>query len=99
MDTHLERQTEIIFKHHLESILAKDVDGVLQGFAEDAVVFSPDGPIRGREQIRADVNEFLHHLTPKFLNDFKVGRPPLYQKFQDRTTRQIPMVLLTPCVD
>ncbi len=78
MDTDLERQTEIIFKHHLESILAKDVDGVLQGFAEDAVVFAPDGPIRGREQIRADVNEFLHHLTPKFLRDFKVGRQDIY---------------------
>ena len=74
----VERQTETIFKHHLESILAKDLDGVLQGFAEDAVVFAPDGPIRGRERIRADVNEFIHRMTPKFLSDFKVGRQDIH---------------------
>ena len=28
-----------------------------------------------------------------------VAKAPLYQKFQDRTTRQIPMVLLTPSAD
>ena len=28
-----------------------------------------------------------------------VAKAPLYQKFQDRTTRQIPMLLLTPCAD
>ena len=28
-----------------------------------------------------------------------VAKAPLYQKFQDRTIRQIPMVLLTPYVD
>ena len=78
MDKDVERQTETILKHHLESILAKDLDGVLQGFAEDAVVFAPDGPIRGREQIRADVNEFIHHMTPKFLSDFKVGRQDIH---------------------
>ena len=51
---------------------------MLHGFAEDAVVFAPAGPIRGRDQIRADVNEFLLHSTPKFLNDFKVGRQDIY---------------------
>ena len=75
MDTELEKQTEMVFEHHLESILAKDVDAVLQGFAEDAVVFAPDGPIRGREQIRAAVNESLQHLTTKFLDDFQSWPP------------------------
>ena len=28
-----------------------------------------------------------------------VAKAPLYQKYQDRTTRQIPMVLLTPLTD
>ena len=28
-----------------------------------------------------------------------VAKAPLYQKYQDRTTRQIPMVLLTPFTD
>ena len=28
-----------------------------------------------------------------------VAKAPLYQKYQDRTTSQIPMILLTPCAD
>ena len=28
-----------------------------------------------------------------------VAKAPLYQKYQDRTTRQIPMVLMTPFTD
>ena len=78
MDTELEKQTEMVFKHHLESVLAKDVDAVVQGFAADAVIFGPDGPIRGREQIRAEFNESLQDLTTKFLDDFKVGRQDIY---------------------
>ena len=28
-----------------------------------------------------------------------VAKAPIYQKYQDRTTRQIPLLLLTPCTD
>ena len=28
-----------------------------------------------------------------------VTKAPIYQKYQDRTTRQIPLLLLTPCTD
>jgi len=63
MDTELEKQTEMVFKHHLESVLAKDVDAVMQGYAEDVVIFGLDGPTRGREQIGAEVNKSLQQLT------------------------------------
>ena len=69
-----ETQTEAIFRHHLDSILTKDVDAVLEGFAEDAVVFTPDGPIRGHEKIREDSIEFSKLVTTEFLDSFKVGR-------------------------
>ena len=41
-------------------------------------MFTPDGPIRGHDQIRADIHEFLQQVTPEFLKDFKVGRQDVH---------------------
>ena len=59
MGTDIEKQTETVFKRHLESILARDVDRIVEGFAEGAAVFAPDGPVRSHESIRGVIAEFI----------------------------------------
>jgi ketosteroid isomerase-like protein len=44
--------TEVV-QHHLQSFGANDLDGILSDYALDAVLFTPDGTLRGIDAIRA----------------------------------------------
>ena len=46
MATGTTKQTEAVLAHHMEVIVAKDVDGILEDFTEDSVLFTPDGLAR-----------------------------------------------------
>ena len=54
------RSTQDVFNHHMEAFGAGDVDGILEDYAEDSVMISPDGTVlRGPEQIRPMVEQFI----------------------------------------
>ena len=44
--------TEVV-QHHLQSFGARDLDGILSDYAPDALLFTPDGTLRGHAAIRA----------------------------------------------
>lgn len=44
--------TSDVVAHHLESFGAGDIDAMLADYASDAVMFTPDGPLMGRDAIR-----------------------------------------------
>jgi limonene-1,2-epoxide hydrolase len=44
---------EEIFEHHAAAVNAADLDAMVHDYAEDAVVMSPDGVVRGREAVRS----------------------------------------------
>lgn len=44
--------TTQLVQRHLQSFFAGDLDGILSDYAPDAVFFTPDGTLRGREAIR-----------------------------------------------
>lgn len=43
---------ESVLEHHLASFGAGDLDGILSDYAPDAVLFTPDGPLRGHAGIK-----------------------------------------------
>jgi len=45
------KQTERVLAHHLEAF-ESGVDAILADYAEDAVLLTDKGPLRGRDQIR-----------------------------------------------
>lgn len=47
-----EQQSLDTFQHHVAAFQAADLDGVLADFADDAIVFTPDGVFEGQQQIR-----------------------------------------------
>jgi ketosteroid isomerase-like protein len=47
------RRTEAALSRHIAAIKVGDADAVMRNFADDAVVYTPDGPLRGQEAIRA----------------------------------------------
>ena len=67
-------QTRATFEHHLKAIFAKDVDAIMEDFAEDAVLFTPDGLFRGAGEVREFFIGFVANLTPEMLADFSATR-------------------------
>jgi ketosteroid isomerase-like protein len=68
------RSTADILSHHLESVVAKDVDAVLSDYATDAVLLTPDGQFVGKEAIGKFVSDFTLLLTPEFMANFALTR-------------------------
>jgi len=41
-----------VVDHHLKSFRDRDLEGILSDYAPDAILFTPDGPLRGAEAMR-----------------------------------------------
>ena len=54
--------TQEVLDHHLKSFAAGDIDGILADYAPGAIMFTPDGPLRGADAIRP----FFHALLAEF---------------------------------
>ena len=46
------RTPQEIFAHHASALMAGDVDGMVADYAEDAVLITPAGAVRGRDGVR-----------------------------------------------
>lgn len=44
--------TQEVLDHHLECFGEGDLDGILSDYATDAILFTPDGPLKGPDAIR-----------------------------------------------
>ena len=54
--------TKDVLKRHLESFGAQDLDGILADYVPGAVLFTPEGPLRGVDAIKA----FFQALLAEF---------------------------------
>ena len=39
-------------QHHLEALVAQDIDGIISDYTEESVLLTPDGAIRGTSALR-----------------------------------------------
>jgi ketosteroid isomerase-like protein len=44
--------TEEVVEQHLRCFFAGDLEGILSDYAPDAIFFTPEGPLRGADEIR-----------------------------------------------
>jgi ketosteroid isomerase-like protein len=63
-NTHQTEQTERTVKNHLQSFSRGDVDAIMADYAEAAVFYTPDGPLRGKAQIRPFFEQLLLTFPP-----------------------------------
>jgi hypothetical protein len=59
------RTPEEVFQHHAQAVDAGDLDEIVADYADDAVLITPAGVIRGREGIRAVFTQ-LFGAMPEF---------------------------------
>jgi ketosteroid isomerase-like protein len=74
MSTDTASQTEAVLGHHLESFGAKDVNGIMEDFAEDSVLVTPDASFEGLTAIRGFFDAFMPAVTPELLANYVMDR-------------------------
>lgn len=52
-----------VLSHHMTCVARSDVDGIMEDYTDESVLFSSDGMIQGRAQIR----EFFTNLTVRMM--------------------------------
>jgi ketosteroid isomerase-like protein len=72
MATKKARTTEEVLGHHVQALVSRDLDAVVSDYAEDAVVFLPNGAFKGHEGIRACFTGIMQALTPDMVKNMKV---------------------------
>ena len=59
-----DRTTEETFLHHAQALGGADVDEVLIDYAEDAVIFTPDGTLHGHDEFRSFFERTVTEVMP-----------------------------------
>jgi ketosteroid isomerase-like protein len=57
------RTPQEIFAHHLQALVAGDIDGLLADYADDSVLITPAGVARGRDGIRVAFHQLSGALA------------------------------------
>ena len=78
MATGTTKQTEVVLAHHMEVIVAKDVDGILEEFTEDSVLFTLDGKVEGLTALRGFFEPYVAGLTDELLASFQMDRQEVH---------------------
>ena len=75
MVTSSTNDTKATLSRHLEAAVSKNLDAILEDYGDESVIYTPDGPIRGLDEIRAFFTEFLANVvTPEFLSNLTMLR-------------------------
>jgi ketosteroid isomerase-like protein len=53
------RTPQEVFQHHVEALGGGDLDGIVDDYADDAVLITPAGILRGKDGIRAGFVQLL----------------------------------------
>jgi ketosteroid isomerase-like protein len=56
------RTPQEIFEHHGATLVAGDIDGIVEDYAEDALFITPGGVLRGKDAVRGAFETLLGDL-------------------------------------
>jgi ketosteroid isomerase-like protein len=59
MRSDMARTPQEVFAHHAEVLIAGDLEGIVEDYADDAVFISPAGTLRGKDGIREAFTKLL----------------------------------------
>jgi hypothetical protein len=55
----MSRTPQEVFQHHAEALGAEDLEGIVSDYADDAVLITPDGTLRGKDGVRQGFTKLL----------------------------------------
>lgn len=65
--------TEAILAHHLDA-LSEGIDAIVEDYDEESVLFTPEGPLKGRSEIRSFFEHFLANSPPDLIESIELER-------------------------
>jgi len=68
------KETNAVLDNHLAAAQRGDLEGVLNDFSEDSVLYLPQGPVRGLAELRDFYKAFLTKPPSGFPKDFELLR-------------------------
>lgn len=74
MYTNISEKIDVTLNHHLQALGQGDFEAILSDYAEDSVLFTPNGPVRGLEELRAFFADFLANTPPEFMQGLQILR-------------------------
>lgn len=66
--------TELTLMRHLQAASERDVDRILADYTDESVLYTPDGPKRGRDELRTFFTELLEKLPDGWFESFRMLR-------------------------
>ena len=88
------KRTEAALKRYVAAIMAGDADSVMRNFADDAVVYTSEGPLHGQDAIRADIESFVNSTPEGMRDNFQVVRRDIDGDVAYITWKAEPFVLM-----
>jgi ketosteroid isomerase-like protein len=55
----MSRSPQEVFQHHAEVLIAGDLEGIVDDYADDAVFITPTGVLRGKDGVREGFTKLL----------------------------------------
>ena len=74
MPTQVDNTTRQVLEHHLGALAAGDLDAILGDYTDDSTLLGPDGPVRGRQAIRAFFESGLDSLFKPGTYEFTMDK-------------------------
>ena len=62
------RTPQEIFGHHATALIAGDIDGIVEDYADDALFITPEGVLRGKDGVRKGFESLLGQLPDAALD-------------------------------
>ena len=56
------RTPQEVFQHHVDVLMAEDLDGIVSDYADDAIFATPAGVLRGKEGVRQGFEKLIGDL-------------------------------------
>ncbi len=76
MSTGTEKETEAVYNHHQQAISARDLDAIMEDYAEDSIIIvnvAPE-PLRGLTAIRSFFAQFFEVWSPELQSTVSLAR-------------------------
>jgi len=65
------KTTESVLQHHVQALMARDLDEILKDYCEESVLCTPMGTSKGLKALRESFKAALGMLTPESLANMK----------------------------
>ena len=62
MEATTTRTPQEVFQHHVDVLMAEDLDGIVADYADDAVFMTPAGVLRGKDGVRQGFEKLIGDL-------------------------------------